>query len=51
MELLGRMKKRVCIGMREERIENEEKELGREEIERVVRGLKTGKAAGEDDCN
>lgn len=43
------MERRVCIGMREERVEDEEKELGREEIERVVRGLKTDKAAGEDD--
>lgn len=32
--MLGGMKRKVCIGMREERVENEEKELGRKERNR-----------------
>lgn len=48
MELLEGVEGRVVKGMRKEREKDGENDLGREEIERVLRGLKDGKAAGVD---
>lgn len=46
---MGEVEGRVVRGTREEREEVEEPEISREEIERVVKRLKDGKAVGEDE--